>query len=73
MRLVETDYNISLFNEEWILNFVDHKSLAFDTREDLEKFINGEQSAKYGYIDYHMIPTTVNYVKYYDVRPELDD
>jgi len=68
VKLVQhNDDEIPILNEEWTLHFWSHKSLSFETKEDLEKYLNGECSEKHGFMEYERTPHSVEHTVYYDI------
>lgn len=63
------DY-VSIFDDSWILHFQEHKSMRFKTKEDVEKYINGEDSEAHGYMEYEKIPVSVTHMESYDIELE---
>ena len=71
MKLVKCDHpNVPVLNELWVLKFIDHKDMTFETREALETYINHEYSEGYGFMEYEKVPESVEHIVYYDVKPD---
>ena len=67
-RLIKhTNKNYSFLNEVWEVHFQDHESLCFDTQEDVERYINGEESKAHGFMEYERTPSEVDYIQYFDI------
>ena len=64
--------NFSTLNEMWTLYFIEHKELIFETREDLEKYLNGGFSEAHGFMEYERIPESVEHTVYYNIETEMD-
>lgn len=67
MRLVKRSTDIPILNEEWVVDFYDHKSLSFTNRQDLEKYLNHELSEEHGYMEYERVPSGVTHIVQYDI------
>ena len=59
-------------NEQWTVDFYDHKPLSFDTKEDLEKYLNGNRSNRHGYMEYERVPSGVKHIVSYDIDYEIE-
>lgn len=58
----------SSLDETWIVNFYDHKPLTFSSKEDMEKYLCGECSESYGYMEYERVPEYILCEKYYNIN-----
>lgn len=73
MKIVpHNDSEIPILNEVWVVNFYDHKSLSFSSKEDMERYLRGELSEEHGYMEYERIPSGVEHTVYYDINWESD-
>ena len=54
-------------NCEWSINFCDHQPLSFSSKEDLEKYLNGECSNEHGYMEYERVPDYVRQTIDYEI------
>ena len=73
MRLVRhNNLECAMTNEKWVVNFYDHKPLSFSSKEDLEKYLNGDWSDEHGFMEYERVPSDVEYIIYYDIDWDED-
>ena len=71
MKLVKS--NSHYLDEEWIVEFYDHKPLSFATREDLEKYLSHELSTEHGYMEYDRVPNGVKHIVNYNIDWEVKE
>lgn len=67
MKLVKCNTDISILNEEWIVDFCDYIPLSFTNRQDLEKYLNHESSEEHGYMEWGRVPSGVTHIIHYDI------
>ncbi len=70
-QLVKNNSTIPILNETWTVTFYDHLPLAFESKQDVEKYLNGEFSEAHGYMEYERVPNGVEHTVYYNI--EHDD
>lgn len=67
-RLVKNNSDVPELNEVWKLTFLDHKPLYFTSKNDLDKYLNGEYSEEHGFMEYERIPNDVEHTVYYNIE-----
>ena len=67
MKLIKCNSDTPLCNEQWVVEFYDHKPVSFTRRDDLEKYLNHELSDENGYMEYERVPCGVQHIVYYDI------
>lgn len=73
MKIVpHNDSEIPILNEVWTVNFYDHKSLSFSSKEDMERYLRRELSEEHGYMEYERTPSNVEHTVYYDIDWRTD-
>lgn len=70
-RLVKNHSDVPILNEVWTITFCDHKPLAFTSKNDLDKYLNGDYSEEHGFKEYERVPNGVEHTVYYNI--EYDD
>jgi hypothetical protein len=73
MKLVKCDSDIPILNEMWTVDFYDHKSLNFTTKEDLEKYLRHELSEEHGYMEYERVPSGVTHTINYKIDWDIEE
>ena len=51
-RLVKNNSDVPILNEVWTITFYDHKPLDFTSKDDLDKYLNGDCSKEHGFMEY---------------------
>ena len=67
-QLVKNNSDVPILNEMWVVTFYDHLPLTFESKQDVEKYLNGELSEAHGYMEYERVPNGVEHTVYYNIE-----
>lgn len=68
----ENSIELKKSSERWVVNFHDHKPHSFHSKEDMEKYLNNEESEEYGYMEYERVPDYVEHIVCYDIDYKIE-
>lgn len=52
-------------NDEWIVEFQEHKPLSFKNKADLIDYLNGRYSKEHGFMEYKRVPHSIEHREYF--------